>query len=103
MYLAPSVFPNNIEADFIPVSTIIVSWSTVLFSNGEITNYTIQFSIAGGFSDSVVVVENNTRYISQRFTDSSSPIVNVVVTASNQYGDGPASPVKRVSTDGMIA
>ena len=91
MFLAPTVFPNNIEADFIPNDAIEVTWSTVFFSNGEITNYTIEFSVVGDFNDSVEY--------SRRFDDS---FVNVVVRASNRYGDGPTSPVETVSIDGMI-
>ena len=94
---APSDAPDIVETEFMPPSTIRITWNTLFFSNGDITNYTVQF--VDMFNDSLTVYGNNASHSRDMFV--STPFVNVTVRASNQYGDGPRS-VTIVSTSGMF-
>ena len=98
--LAPSDYPNIVETEFIPNSTIRVTWTTLFFSNGEITNYTIQFVDLFNNSLTLTLHGNSVSHRSDIF--GTSPFVNVTVRASNQYGDGPRSPVTIISTNGVF-
>ena len=99
LFLAPSDSPNITEVEFIPDSTIRVTWSTVFFSNGEITNYTIHF--VDMFDEIRTVTPGNTVSY-HRSTFGQSNFVYVAVQASSPYGNGPISPFKRISTNGMF-
>ena len=100
--LAPSDYPNIVKTEFIPDSTVRVTWSTLFFSNGEITNYTIQFVdfFSNNTSLTLTLHGNNVSRRSNIFGTSS--FVNITVRASNQYGDGPRSPVTIISTNGVF-
>ena len=100
LFLAPSDSPNITEAEFIPDSTIRVTWSTVFFSNGEISNYTIHFVDMFNETRTLTQSGNTVSYNRRRFGQSN--FVYVAVQASSPYGNGPTSPFKRISTNGMF-
>ena len=98
--LAPSDAPNIVETEFMPASTIRVTWNTLFFSNGDITNYTVQF--VNVFNNSFTVTLRGNNISLHRDIFGNSPFVNVTVRASNQFGDGPRSPVTIISTNGVF-
>ena len=101
--LAPSDHPNITNAEHIPNSSIRVDWSSVFFSNGEITNYILHFTDM--FNHTIpqtlsVQSRNTASYNSSTYGGSS--FVHIAVQASNPYGRGPMSPYRRISTIGMF-
>ena len=84
---------------FIPeLSSVMVIWSTLFFSNGEITNYIIQLVDESSNNSTMTVTRNGvTSLISV-----TNGFINATVRASNQYGDGPTSLVRRISTNGTF-
>lgn len=98
--LAPSDAPNIVETEYMPDYTIRVTWNTLFFSNGEITNYTIQF--VGVLNNSFIVTFHGNNISRHSDIFGASPFVNVTVRASNRYGIGPRSPVTIISTNGVF-
>ena len=99
MFSVPGDFPNIIDVEFIPDSTVNITWSTVFFSNGEITGYIIHL-IDSRRTITQRLSMNNITHTVNRYAD--VDYVDVIVRATNQYGDGPPSPVKRIYTNGML-
>ena len=100
MFLVPSDHPNITDAEHIPNSRIRVDWSSVFFSNGEITRY---FLLLIKFNQTVVrnlPLWNTASYSPSRYEG--YDVVDIAVQAVNQNGIGPISPYRRVSTIGMF-
>ena len=97
--VAPSDSPNITEVKFIPDSTIRIDWSTVFFSNGEITYYTIYISLSND-NTSLNRTGNTTSYT--KGTLGQSNFVDVDIQAANLYGNSPRSMPKRIFTNGMF-
>ena len=100
-YLAPSVSSNITAAWYLPDYNILVKWSKVFFSNGEVQSYIVEV-----INNSTVIATKNiagaTSYQSQEFFELSRyEYVDIVLRAVNQFGSGPASSPERISTSGM--
>lgn len=100
--IAPSDSPNITDAYFLPDNSVVVTWSRMYFSNGEILSYDVGFVLNNGSHRFRRVLRN---YMNSTITYSYGIIgiiiVDVFLSASNAYGNGRLQFIMRINTTGM--